>query len=139
MFSKCKGFAVLILCCIGLITDQSLANDVSDEPVLAQPNKCVALSQGRECFAQITLTWRTASEGDYCLVMATQESQVTGSRVLRCWDAASSGQLVYDMQSAENLVVSLQNKRDKQTIGRSVITVSWLYQSNSRKRRWRLF
>lgn len=138
MFSRCKGMAGLALY-LWLLSFQSQATDQPIGPVMAQPNKCVALTQGRECFAQITLTWQTPHTGDYCLVQESQDAQVPRGQVLKCWNAASNGQFLFDMQSAQNVVIVLREKNHQETIGRSVIQVSWLYQSNSRKRRWRLF
>lgn len=104
--------------------------------LVSQPTKCVALTQGRECFAKIVLTWKTRNEGDYCVVREMQDSR----RIpLQCWDSKSSGKFVFDMQATQDVVILLLEKNAKEAIGRSEIQVSWLYQSNSRKRRWRLF
>lgn len=101
-----------------------------------QPNKCVALTQGRQCFTKVTLRWRMKSAGDYCLLLETAAGD---NPPLQCWLSAKQGEFLYDMQADEDIIFVLRQKNQNKALIRSVVQVSWLYKSNSRKRRWRLF
>lgn len=137
MYFNCKGVAAFIIVLLGWVSSGQAQVVPSDrQPLVSQPTKCVALTQGRECFAQIVLTWKAAKDSDYCLVREMQDLR----RIpLQCWEASASGKFVFDMQATQDVVILLLEKDGKEAIGRSVVQVSWLYQSNSRKRRWRLF
>ena len=102
----------------------------------AQPNKCVALNQGRECFANILIKWQLENVNDYCLLVKHTDGKLTE---LKCWQQTSRGQFSYEFQSTRGLQLLLNRSTDNQTVDTESIQVSWLYQANARKRRWRLF
>ena len=102
----------------------------------AQPNKCVALNQGRECFANILIKWQLENVNDYCLLVKHTDGKLTE---LKCWQQTSRGQFSYEFQSTRGVQLLLNRSTDNQTVDTESIQVSWLYQANARKRRWRLF
>lgn len=102
----------------------------------AQPNKCVALNQGRECFANVLIDWQLESVDDYCLLIKHLDGKLTE---LKCWEQTSRGQLSFEFQSTRDLQLLLTRSADNETVAAESIQVSWLYQASTRKRRWRLF
>jgi hypothetical protein len=127
-----------LLLCLFLSTFQTAAQSKNELQLglHAQPNKCVALNQGRECFAKVLINWRLANANNYCLLIKDVDGQQTE---LKCWQQTSSGQLSYEFQSARGLQFLLTRSSDNETVASASIQVSWLYQASARKRRWRLF
>lgn len=102
----------------------------------AQPNKCVALNQGRECFAKMMINWRMENTSDYCLVI----KYFDGKRdELKCWQQKRFGQMAYEFQSVGDAQFLLTRSVDNKTVASTDIQISWLYKASARKRRWRLF
>lgn len=127
-----------LVLCLSLFTFQAVAQSNSAIPLglNAQPNKCVALNQGRECFANVLINWRLKQANDYCLRVKHDDGKLSE---LKCWQQTNSGQLSYAFQSAKGLQFILTRRTSDKPIASASIQVSWLYQSSTRKRRWRLF
>ncbi|WJG09804.1 DUF3019 domain-containing protein [Aliiglaciecola sp. LCG003] len=139
MYSNCKGIAVA---CLMILFHQGLyAQTLGDAQVkmVAQPNQCVALTQGRVCYAQVRINWTANASQSLCLA----DSQ--SSRILQCWKGQVKGEFIYEMESKEDVLLHLvvppqeTSNGKPEPLARTVIKVSWLYESNARKRRWRLF
>jgi hypothetical protein len=128
----------ILILCLFLSTFQAIAQ--SNKPIQlglhAQPNKCVALNQGRKCFANVLIDWQLESENDYCLLIKHTDGKLTE---LKCWEQTNSGQLSFEFQSTRDLQLLLTRSADNEIVASESIQVSWLYQASTRKRRWRLF
>ncbi len=111
---------------------ESLDNQ-SQASLSAQPNHCVALRQGRRCFAKISLHWKAPKEGTYCLI----KKQV--SVPLHCWPNRKSGQYELELAETDSVDYQLIDKQNQQAIAETRITISWVYNTKRKKRRWRLF
>jgi len=98
-----------------------------------QPTHCVALNQGRKCFANIKLKWQAQSAGNYCIV------QKTDSRVLQCWQNSQASLSKYEFESDKKIVYQLIHQDSREIIAETEVNVSWVHKSTPRKRRWRLF
>lgn len=101
-----------------------------------QPNKCVALNQGRECFTQIMIRWEFKEKSDYCLFLKGLEEL---PRPIKCWQGLNQGQWQYEFQSAKDAQFILMEKNSNTVLASASVQVSWLYKASTRKRRWRLF
>lgn len=117
---------------------QSIAqpNEIEASQLKVQPNKCVALNQGRECFMQVIINWRQQRKGHYCLFLIKEDEQ---ANLIKCWTNAQQGQYEFEFASTTNIQFLLADSNGQQNFASSLVEVSWLYKSNSRKRRWRLF
>lgn len=146
MFFNCNGTAVtLILLIASCWTKAVYANEQNKSLVLqpeliAQPNKCVALNEGRACFAKVNVTWHLDHPANICLLDSVK------SEPLFCWRNATRGQYLYNMEASKDIKLSLILLKESNlkvqpntSLAHTTINVSWLYKSNSRKRRWRLF
>ncbi|MDU0353631.1 DUF3019 domain-containing protein [Paraglaciecola aquimarina] len=109
---------------------------IGESSLLVQPNKCVALNQGRDCFAKIMVSWRQSTENDYCLFVKVVERPPL---LIKCWDSVNQAQWEYEFQSAMDGHFILMEKSSDKVLASATIQVSWLYKANTRKRRWRLF
>ncbi|MFT6779526.1 MAG: hypothetical protein ACJAV1_003469 [Paraglaciecola sp.] len=112
------------------------SNKVIQLGLHAQPNKCVALNQGRECFAKMLVNWRLEQINDYCLSIKYLNRQVV---TIKCWQQSIMGQLEYEFQSSSDAQLLLTRSSDNKMLASATIQVSWLYKVGARKRRWRLF
>ena len=124
-------FALIVICLSIPVDAVQAAAPVTHLSV--KPNKCVALRQGRTCFADVTLTWQVAVAGDYCLLSNKQQ------KPLACWQNKRFGSVSYNFESHDNEQFTLVSRHNSTVLLASDIQVTWLHKSSSKKRRWRLF
>ncbi len=99
----------------------------------AKPANCVALRQGRKCYAKVSLIWQTAIKGDFCVY------QKTNNKLLQCWHNSQGNQVTFEFESSENIAYQLIASEQKEVIAETSVDVSWVHNATPRKRRWRLF
>lgn len=99
----------------------------------ALPAKCITLTQGRQCFATVTLRWHAPVKGNYCIY------QVGQNKALDCWYNQQQNTTTFEFQSSKTLQYKLVAYDQEQTIAYTHIEVSWVHKASPRKRRWRLF
>jgi hypothetical protein len=93
------------------------------------PDTCVALQQGRLCYATINIQWQTDKPQDVCLHAGTEK--------LQCWQASSAGHLRYEFVATDSQPLQLINADG--ILAESVIKVNWVQKNPKVKRHWRLF
>jgi hypothetical protein len=103
------------------------------QPLVALPDTCVALREGRNCYADITLTWQQPVIGNYCLRDATSKY------IIQCWLKQKKGTFNYAFDSQKSVSFELFNSNTSKIIGTSEVKLQWVYQNRQKKRRWRLF
>jgi len=144
MYSKlCKGSAWLIMVLIfsnlfsiaqaQQIDAISHSNKLGGVVFSAKPANCVALHQGRKCYAIATLIWQTPIAGDFCI------SEKVTNKVLQCWKNTKSSILKVEFESSSKVEYQLVKIEKNQVIAEAEISVSWVHKASPRKRRWRLF
>ncbi|WP_246240025.1 DUF3019 domain-containing protein [Pseudoalteromonas caenipelagi] len=121
--------AVLGFATFGLSAEEQVPSQI----LQATPNKCVALNQGRTCYADVTLKVNTPALGDYCI----RQSQ--SKKILQCW--ANTRSFVYTLSfgSPESLSYELISQADRDVLAVTTIEVNWVHKVQVKKRRWRLF
>jgi len=140
--SVSKGVALLFISSfivfipISSAENKSTATDQVDFKV--QPQQCVTLRQGRDCFATINIHWKQTNQQSLCLYQV-KKNNINQKRQLMCWKKAQQGQARIDFQSSDNLTYQLRTLEDDQLITESEVVVSWLHKNTTRRRRWRLF
>lgn len=103
-----------------------------------QPQQCVTLRQGRDCFTTVTIQWQKNTEQALCLYeMNTKQSD--SQKQLMCWQKSSKGQTSVDFESSDNLTYQLRTLEDEHLIAEAEVVVSWVHKKTTRRRRWRLF
>ncbi|WP_172449381.1 DUF3019 domain-containing protein [Bowmanella denitrificans] len=123
-----KGIALLLLL-LGL--PAAAQEGPSDRQFLISPDTCVAINKGRTCYTQVSIEWQLPEHGDYCLFLEGQGTP------LACWKNRRSGQWQFEFASATSIQVLL--KRQDTIMLSKEIQVNWVYESQRRKRNWRLF
>ena len=131
----CSKLAIWTLMLTGFSASYGALAD-SKEPVgilHAVPSKCVALNQGRTCYADVKVTVNAPETGSYCL----RES--VAKKILQCWAQVNQFQYELDFSSAESVSYELISKRTRDTLAVTTIEVNWVHKVKTKKRRWRLF
>jgi hypothetical protein len=141
-FNFGKGFTILFLALLYVfISKPTIAKTVAHQKSIeakptsftAQPGQCVTLRQGRKCFANIRLQWKTPLKQDVCLFQTGQE------REIKCWKSHDHAEMVLEFESNESISYQIRTLNGNKIIAQTQIEVSWLHKSRARKRRWRLF
>jgi len=100
-----------------------------------KPSTCVSLNQGRNCYAQLSITWSVQNIGDFCLIQKQSEQS---QKILTCWKKSKGSAIYFEFESNESITYQLINN-DKKPLAQATIDVSWVHKNSPRKRRWRLF
>lgn len=98
-----------------------------------QPASCVALHQGRTCFAQLSLNWQTPGAGDFCIYLKDSH------QLVHCWNNSRGNLVSFEFESKKKIVFQLVKKGHKNVLAETSVDVSWVHKATPRKRRWRLF
>lgn len=127
----------ILLLLVGFSAQSYAQQNAGQSEVLqVQPNKCVALNQGRDCFTNVTIRWQLHEKLDYCLFLQSLDE---APRLIKCWQGLNQGQWQHEFQSDKNAQFILMEKTGSTVLASASVQVSWLYKANARKRRWRLF
>ncbi len=140
--SVSKGFALLLFITLGCFI--STAN-AEDKPTLStkiafsvQPQQCVTLRQGRDCFATVTIQWQKQTEQALCLYHVNKK-QDQRKKQLVCWPKSKEGHTNIEFESNDNLTYQLRTLKGDHLLAEAEIVVSWLHKATTTRRRWRLF
>lgn len=99
----------------------------------AKPANCVALHQGRKCYARVTLQWQVPQQGNFCIY------QKVSNKVIQCWENSNGNQIQFEFESSVKLEYQLVAIEKNRVLAETAIDVSWVHKATPRKRRWRLF
>jgi len=139
-FKLGKGIAWLLTVLLFSITGKVFAQQktpivtlTSDIAFTAKPANCVALHQGRKCYATVSLSWQTSQAGNYCLY------QKAGNKMMKCWVNSRESQFKFEFESSGKLEYQLIAIKQNKVLAETFIDVSWVHKASPRKRRWRLF
>ncbi|GLX77822.1 hypothetical protein tinsulaeT_11620 [Thalassotalea insulae] len=142
MYSKLgKGIAWFFAVICGLTTmtviaSQEALQDRTNKTKVnfqAKPANCVALRQGRTCFATVSLSWHTANRGHFCIY------EKASNKVMQCWNNSQGNTLQFEFESNEKIAYQLRATEQNIIIAETSVDVSWVHKATVRKRRWRLF
>lgn len=97
-----------------------------------QPAMCVALTQGRTCYANVTIEWATNHNGSFCIYQKSPQKNI------KCWKHLTQGVFKFEFESKESVTYQLINNQND-PVAETTIDVSWVHKKSLRKRRWRLF
>ena len=104
------------------------------ESLTLEPKQCVALTQGQQCYVDVSLTWRSPERGNYCL-FSTQQS-----KPLICWTGESTGRFSQEFESDKNVVYTLRLQGSDRDRATQLLKVTWVHQKKGQPRlRWRIF
>ncbi len=120
---------------------QNPANQVLDveEPVqmTLSPQQCVALHEGQQCFAEISISWASPSANNYCLYSSQLAKPIT------CWNNSNQGSVEYNLETAKNvqfILMQVLTNQPNKLVAERELQVSWVYKKKQKSRlSWRLF
>ena len=140
--SVCKGIALLVYILLISATSSVQAEENTALPAKVafsvQPQQCVTLRQGRDCFATITIQWQKITEQGLCLYQINTKQTDTQKQLI-CWPKSNKGQTSVAFESSDNLTYQLRTLKDKKLIAEAQVVVSWVHKNTTKRRRWRLF
>ncbi|WP_024612030.1 MULTISPECIES: DUF3019 domain-containing protein [unclassified Pseudoalteromonas] len=121
--------------CLLLFFPTALYAETDDEldTLVAVPDTCVALREGRDCYADVVLTWSQPIIGNYCLRDATSKY------IMQCWLKQQKGTFNYAFDSQQSISFELFDSNTSKIISTAEVKLQWVYQNRQKKRRWRLF
>jgi len=98
------------------------------------PEQCVSIVQGDDCYVDVKVTWLSKQTHDYCL-FTSQESEP-----LQCWNNQTQGQLTKEFVSNKNITFYLKRHPSKVIVAEEVLEMAWVYKKNGRSHAsWRMF
>lgn len=120
-----------------MLPNMSVAEEIKQNQVILQmtPKMCVALTQGRTCYAKVTLEWSAAYSGDFCVVRLDNENT---QQKIQCWTQSKGSSVNFEFKSSESLTYQIITN-ENETLAETTLNVSWVHENSPRKRRWRLF
>ena len=140
--SVCKGIALLFYCIcsffISLVQAEEKTTLSTKVAFSVQPQQCVTLREGRDCFATITVQWQKTTEQALCLYQINTK-KVNSQKQLICWPKSNKGQASIAFESSDNLTYQLRSLKEEQLVAETEIVVSWVHKKTTTRRRWRLF
>jgi len=135
-----KHYLYFIAVTLSILSQTSRANNIDDNQTFdtaiqfnAQPANCVALTQGRKCFARIKFYWKVEQADNICLV------RKDNNYLIQCWKNINEVSTSIEFESDKKVVYQLIQQQTRQAIAETTVNVSWVHKSTPRKRRWRLF
>lgn len=137
-----KGIALLVYSLGSFCMSSVHADEKTPSPTQidfnVQPQQCVTLREGRDCFATITVQWQKNIEQALCLYQVNTKHANTQKQLI-CWPKSNKGQTSITFESSDNLTYQLRSLSDKQLVAEAEIVVSWVHKKTTTRRRWRLF
>jgi hypothetical protein len=124
-----RWFCLLIIFPVSALPQSSDTQNT----LTAVPDTCVALREGRDCYADVVITWHQPIIGNYCLRDATSKY------IMQCWLKQQQGTLNYAFDSKQSIAFELFDSNTSKIIGTAEVKLQWVYQNRQKKRRWRLF
>ena len=117
-----------------LLAEQQPANEKNlKNELVALPDTCVALREGRNCYTEVDITWHQQQVGNYCLRNAQSK------HIIQCWLMQQKGLFRYQFDSAQTIGFELISSDNGKVVASTEIQLQWVYQNRQKKRRWRLF
>ncbi len=104
-----------------------------DNSLVAMPDTCVALREGRNCYTEVDLAWQQQHVGNYCL----RDAQT--KHIMQCWLMQQKGLFKYQFDAAESIGFELINSNNGKVVALTEVQLQWVYKNRQKKRRWRLF
>lgn len=98
-----------------------------------QPEQCVSMRQGLDCYADVALTWHSSVNADYCLY--SSQSQ----QALQCWQGTQAGDYKSEVVSNKNVRFFITKQLETEELASTVMRVAWVYKRKRSPVSWRVF
>ncbi len=108
--------------------------DIAVLTIEVDPQQCVSIVQGDDCYVDVTIKWHAQPVADYCVYSSQQTT------ALQCWKNDRQGQLKKEFVANENIVFTLKRPPSEEALAEEVLEMAWVYKNNGRARAsWRMF
>ena len=125
---------VVALLCPAVLAEQPTPQLPNEVQLKAEPNRCITLHQGQVCYQQVTFSWQTPNDGQFCLHSELSQTALT------CWQGATQTGYNYTFEASESTYFEIRPKGEDQVLGRIKVQVAAVYKTSTRSHsRWRLF
>ncbi|KGJ92449.1 DUF3019 domain-containing protein [Thalassotalea sp. ND16A] len=132
--TNCPLILRIVITMLGLLLSFNSKADSTVPMLKLSPKQCIALHQGKKCYVDIELQWRTPEIGDYCLFSSQQRSPLT------CWQQDDKGEFKKEIVANQNVIFILKAHGSNKSIATVELEMAWVYKKNSRSRSsWRIF
>ncbi len=109
-------------------------NQTSTSSFRLEPEQCVAMRQGQQCYVDVKITWRMEDADSYCLFSSLQ------AKALRCWSNVKTGEFQREMSAKNNIVFSFKKQNSSKILFSKKLEMAWVYDKSTRKNiSWRMF
>lgn len=125
-------FKYYFLLALPIVSVKAQEQPNEEASLVSLPDTCVALREGRNCYADVKVSWHQP-KGNYCLRDGHTK------HIMQCWLMQQTGLFRYQFDSAETVNFELVNSNNGKVVDTTEIQVQWVYQNRQKKRRWRLF
>lgn len=134
MFGKDKlhlcGFMLWLTIALPCV---SQAGETRDAYFDLKPKSCITITKGKDCYGDLTLSWKLATPRNVCLFVEANE------RPVFCWSKRGSGEYVGTFVLSKSAQYSLVDVESKEVLFTDTVVVTWVYKESRKRRRWRLF
>jgi hypothetical protein len=93
-----------------------------------QPEQCVSMREGLDCYAKVKLNWQSSVNANYCLY--SDQSQ----QALQCWQEQQRGDY-----SSEDVRFFIIKEQEAIELASTVMRVTWVYKRKRSPVSWRVF
>lgn len=114
------------------VSNALLLKEATQTQLQVKPAKCVALNEGRTCYAKVIFSWQSAQQQPLCIYQKNPKKKIA------CWQHPNEKAIAFDFQANQSRFYQLINHHDI-VLAETMIEVNWVYDSGPRKRRWRVF
>ena len=121
----------LVLCIVAHFSVDAV--DHPDVELNVSPTQCVAATKGRTCHVRGHIEWQSRYPVSVCLYVSNQMQPIT------CWNNVAKGSSALELSLDKDVVVSISPQSSKLKLAQKRIILNWIYESNNRRRKWRLF
>ena len=98
-----------------------------------QPEQCVSMREGLDCYAKVTVSWQSSDNADYCLY--SDQSQ----QALQCWQGKHSGDFYREVVSNKDVRFFMTKQQEILELASTEMRVSWVYKRKRSPVSWRVF
>ncbi|MDP5215100.1 DUF3019 domain-containing protein [Pseudoalteromonas tunicata] len=135
---KTKPHLAYVWVLLGLMTylsfNQAMAEPLEQATMTLNPEQCIAMQQGQDCYVTVEINWQSAALLDVCLY-ANHTQQA-----LFCWQNAQQGAFKQELKTNQNVDFALRSNNNSTPLATSQLKIAWVHKKKGKPRlSWRLF
>lgn len=112
---------------------QAEAEQMPTVSLSIQPEQCVSMREGLDCYAKVKLNWQSSINANYCLY--SDQSQ----QALQCWQGKQTGDFYSEVVSNKDVRFFITKQQEAIELASIVMRVTWVYKRKRSPVSWRVF